>query len=100
MQFLYLFADIISTVLNLISLVIFVSAIVNLLIHLEIVNRFRHKFIFKLDDFLSRLTEPMYRFVRTRIIGPINGIDLSPLILILAIQFFEKLMYMTLAAIA
>jgi len=38
---------------------------------------------------LGRLTDPVYRFIRKYIPTVIAGIDLSPIILILALQFID-----------
>lgn len=38
---------------------------------------------------LNRLTEPVYAFVRRYIPTTIGGIDLSPIIIILALQFLD-----------
>ncbi len=38
---------------------------------------------------LNRLTEPVYAFVRRYIPTVIGGIDLSPIIIILALQFLD-----------
>ncbi len=46
---------------------------------------------------LMRLTEPVYAFIRRYIPTVIGGIDLAPIIVILALQFFDlffiKLLY-------
>ena len=41
---------------------------------------------------LNRLTEPVYTYIRRYIPTVIGGIDLSPVILILALQFVELLL--------
>ncbi len=41
---------------------------------------------------LTRLTEPVYRYIRRYIPTVIGGIDLSPIILILGLQFIELLL--------
>jgi len=41
---------------------------------------------------LYRLTEPAYAFIRRYIPTVIGGIDLSPLVLILALQFVQLLL--------
>lgn len=38
---------------------------------------------------LRRLTEPVYEFVRRYIPSVIGGVDLSPIIIILGLQFFD-----------
>ena len=41
---------------------------------------------------LRRLTEPVYEYIRRYIPTTINGIDLSPMILIFAIIFIQQLL--------
>jgi YggT family protein len=93
MGFIMLIVGLINTVLNLVVFVIIASVILNLLIHFEVLNRFKHRWVYKLEDFFGRLTEPMYRVVR-RYIPPLNGIDFSPLVILLAIQFLQQALVM------
>ncbi len=41
---------------------------------------------------LSRLTEPVYAFIRRYLPTVIGGIDLSPIILIFGLEFFQLLL--------
>ncbi|MDP2360317.1 MAG: YggT family protein [bacterium] len=44
-----------------------------------------------LAQFLQRATEPLFRRIRG-LIPPVNGLDLSPLIALLAVKLAEKLL--------
>ncbi|WP_200764149.1 YggT family protein [Nitrosophilus alvini] len=49
---------------------------------------------------LYRLTEPVYAFIRRYIPTVISGIDLSPLIVIIALQFIDLFLVKLLFALA
>ena len=82
--------DITIELLNLISLVILIAFILDLLLHFDLVNRYNPTVV-KVQDFLKRLTEPLYNFVR-RYIKPYNGIDFSPLVILLAIRLITHIL--------
>ena len=50
----------------------------------------QNQFIYTVLGFLYRITEPALRPIR-RIIPPLGGVDLSPMILILALYFIRNL---------
>lgn len=75
-------------ILGLVLMLVIVSAIFNLLIYFDLLNR-RNQLVNKIDDTFRRLTEPLYASVR-RVIPPINGIDLSPLVVMFGIEFLRK----------
>jgi YggT family protein len=64
-------------------------AIVSWLLAFNVLNR-GNPLVSKLYYFLERITEPVLMPVR-RVIPPIGGIDISPVILILLITFLEQL---------
>lgn len=84
-------AFLIIMILNLIFYVILASVILSWLIAFDVVNT-RNRFIAALSNTLYRLTEPMYRRVR-KFLPDTGGIDLSPMIIILAIFFFKQVIY-------
>ena len=61
------------------------SAILSWLVHFGVVNT-RNQFISMVGEFLWRITEPALRPIR-RFMPNLGGIDISPIILILAIYF-------------
>lgn len=97
MGFLLLVVDLVNTVLGLVAFIVFASVVLNLLIHFEVLNRFKHRWVHKLEDLFNRITEPMYRVVR-RYIPTLNGIDFSPLVILLAIQFLQRALVMLVTA--
>jgi YggT family protein len=80
----------IGTLLEFASWVVIASVILNLLQYFELINRYS-PFIRKLEDLLYRLTEPMFAPIR-KYLPSINGIDLSPMIVLLAIQFLSRIL--------
>ncbi|PHP68484.1 hypothetical protein CSC94_00285 [Zhengella mangrovi] len=56
----------------------------------------RNQFVSMIGDFLYKATEPVLRPIR-RILPDLGGIDLSPIVLFLAIFFFRQLLWTTIA---
>ena len=71
--------------------VIILSAVLSWLVAFDVVNM-RNRFVYLVGDTLNRLTEPVYRPVR-RLLPEMGGLDLSPLIVILALWFLRDLMW-------
>lgn len=89
------FIQLISAVLELYSLCIIVWVIIGLLIHFEIVNRFNpivQKIKYTLDKLIEPALVPLRRFLH-KLFGDMGGIDLSPILLILLIQFVQNALY-------
>ena len=79
----------IYTVLNVYSWFIIASVILSLLVHFNIVNRYQ-PFVQQVGIFLQRVTEPVYRRVR-KVLPPLGGFDLSPMIVLIALQFLQRI---------
>lgn len=62
--------------------------ILSLLVHFNIVNPYQ-PFVRKLSQILDRLVEPALRPIR-KYIPELGGVDLSPLVLILLLQFITN----------
>jgi YggT family protein len=77
----------IDAILGLIVVLLLVHVVLSWLIAFEIVSR-RNSVVGTVFEFTSRLTDPILRPLR-RIIPPIAGVDLSILILMLAIFFIR-----------
>ena len=71
--------------------VIILSAVLSWLVAFDVVNM-RNRFVYLVGDTLNRLTEPVYRPVR-RLLPDMGGLDLSPLIVILALWFLRDVMW-------
>ncbi len=77
----------INMIIELYSFVIFVYIVIQLLIYFEIVNKFQ-PFVAKVMQVLSSITEPVFNKIR-KYLKPINGVDISPLVLLLTLHFIQ-----------
>ena|SRR5208337_4094065 len=77
--------DFIDFLIGLCIFIVFVYVILSWLILLDIVNR-RNRVVYMFADSFQRLTEPMLRPIRRRL-PDLGGVDISPLVLILALYF-------------
>ena len=75
----------ILAVIKLYFYIIIAQIIYSWLVHFNVLNRYQ-PFVQQLGVFFQRMTEPAYRRIR-KYVPPIGGFDLSPIILILALQF-------------
>jgi YggT family protein len=87
-QALFWLAD---TVISIVIWLLVASAILSWLVAFNVINT-RNRFVYTVVDTLYRLTEPMLRPIR-RILPNLGGIDLSPLVLILGLQFLSHLLF-------
>ncbi len=62
-----------------------IMAIMSWLLAFNVLNR-GNPTVYRIFDFFERITEPVLKPIR-KIIPPLGGIDVSPVILILLIQF-------------
>ncbi len=72
-------------VIDLYMWVVIISVVMSWLIAFDVVNR-RNQFVYMIADSMQRLTEPALRPIR-RALPDLGGLDISPLILILALIF-------------
>ena len=86
---LYAFFGIVDMILQLLVWIIIAQAIISWLVAFNVINT-SSNFVRTLLGTLERLTEPLYRPIR-KILPDFGGIDLSPIVLILAIQIVRKL---------
>jgi YggT family protein len=70
-------------------ILIIVAVVMSWLLAFDVINR-RNLFALRVVQFLSALTEPVFRLVR-RVIPPIGGFDLSPMIVALGVIFVRIL---------
>lgn len=80
-------------ILNIIQIytwVIVAAVIASWLVAFGVVN-LRNEFVRRVVQILDALTEPVFRQIR-RVIPPIGGLDLSPLIVLIALQFLAYLL--------
>lgn len=74
-------------IIDLIKWVVIISVIASWLVAFGIINQY-NDFARSVLAFLSAITEPLLRPIRS-LVPPVNGIDLSPLILILLLIFIQ-----------
>lgn len=87
------FIDLINSVIYLINLGLMVWIVLGLLIHFDIVNRY-NPIVSRIYGTLSQLFEPLLRPIRARIMKYMpNGIDLSPVVLILLLNFIDSALH-------
>jgi YggT family protein len=82
---------VVDIILNLMIWILIIQAILSWLLAFNVINR-RNQFVATVWGFLLAITEPVLRPIR-RIIKPFNGLDLSPLVLILAIYLIRDVMW-------
>jgi YggT family protein len=78
------------TILDLYIWAIIISAILSWLVHFNVVNS-RNQLVHTIGSFLWRITEPVLRPIR-RFVPNLGGIDISPIVLILAIYFIQMVL--------
>lgn len=80
-----------STLIWWINIALFVWVVLSLLISFNVVNRW-HPVVSRMYETLSKLLEPLLRPIR-RILPDLGGIDISPIILIIVLNFIEQSLY-------
>lgn len=83
------------SVIQLIILVVIVSAILSWLIAFDVLN-VRNPTVYRIVRALDAITEPLLRPIR-RFIPNLGGIDISPIVLILLLQALKILVANTIA---
>lgn len=82
--------DIVFIVLDLFIWVLVAQAILSWLLAFNVVNA-RNQVVAAIWRFTHALTEPLIKPIR-RVVPPFNGLDLAPLILILAIILIQRVL--------
>ncbi len=77
----------ISYVITLYVYIIIAGAVMSWLIAFNVINT-RHGAVAMIADFLYRITEPVLAPIR-RLLPNLGGIDISPIVLILALHFLQ-----------
>lgn len=81
----YAIVWLVNTILSIMTWSIILSAIISWLFAFDVINR-RNRFVNQISDFLDRLTAPLLEPFR-RIIPPLGGMDISPIVVLLLINF-------------
>jgi YggT family protein len=77
----------IAMIITLYIWVVIISAVMSWLIAFDVVNR-RNRAVYTITDTLYRLTDPLLRPIR-HALPDLGGLDISPIILILALIFLR-----------
>jgi YggT family protein len=83
--------EVIDAVLDLYVWLLIISALLSWLIAFGVINSYSRA-VRMFMDFVARITDPVLAPIR-RIIPPVNGLDLSPLILIFIIYFIRSFIH-------
>ena len=83
--------NLINTVISIYIWLLIAMVVLNLLVAFNMVNT-GNRFIYTIGDFLNRITEPLLRPIRN-ILPNLGGIDISPMVLILALYFVRDLAF-------
>lgn len=81
--------NLLDTVIRLYIWVLIASVILSWLVSFNIVNR-HNRVVHAIGDTLERLTEPLLRPIRN-LLPSMGGLDISPIVLILALYFIRDL---------
>lgn len=80
-SFLYFIVD---ALLGLLVMAIIINAILSWLVAFDVIN-LRNRFVYNVARFLEAVTRPVMAPVQ-RVIPPLGGVDISPIIVILVIE--------------
>jgi len=81
--------NLLDTIIGLYTFAVVISVVLTWLVQFKVVNT-SNQLVYMVGDFLYRITEPVLKRIRA-VIPPIGGMDLSPLILLLALFFVRNL---------
>jgi YggT family protein len=79
---------VIGSLLSLLIWAIIISAILSWLVAFDVIN-LRNRFVYNVARFLEAVTRPVLRPFQ-RIIPPLGGVDISPIIVILILQGINR----------
>tara|TARA_R110000751_G_scaffold245809_7_gene345792 strand:- start:3031 stop:3339 length:309 start_codon:yes stop_codon:yes gene_type:complete len=82
-------AIILLMILKFLWWVVIIHAVMSWLINFDVIN-LRQRFVYTIWSTLNRLTEPLYRPIRS-VLPSMGGLDLAPLVLIFAILALQVL---------
>ncbi|WP_321366960.1 YggT family protein [uncultured Celeribacter sp.] len=83
--------QILLMILGVVKFVMIVQIIMSWLINFQVLN-VRQPLVYQIWEGLSRLLEPIYRPIR-KILPPMGGLDLAPLVAFIAIYAIERIIY-------
>ncbi len=80
----------VNAVANLIFWALLIYIVLSWLIQFNVVNYRSNSFVRAVVDGLERFIEPMLRPIR-RLLPDMGGLDLSPIVLMIGLEFFRRL---------
>lgn len=87
----YALYNLINAVISIYIWVLIISVVLDWLVVFNIVNP-RNQIVFTIRDLLTRLTAPLLRPIRN-LLPSMGGLDISPVLLILALYFIRDLAF-------
>ena len=82
--------NLINLILSIIQWLVIASVVASWLVAFGVVNT-RNRAVYMIVDSLNRITEPLLKPIR-RLVPLFGGLDISPMILLLAIWFIQSLL--------
>ena len=79
-----------TLILNVVWFIMIAHIIMSWLINFQVLN-LRQPLVYKLWDLLNRLLEPIYAPIR-KILPPFQGVDFTPMVVIIAMIFLQRLL--------
>lgn len=83
--------NLLNTVISIYIWLLIAMVVLSLLVSFNVVNT-GNRIVYTIGDFLHRITEPALRPIRN-ILPNLGGIDISPMVLILALYFIRDLAF-------
>ena len=87
----YAVYNLVDTVIGIYVWLLLASVVLSWLVAFNVINT-HNRLVYVLGDFLHRVTDPLLRPIRN-LLPSMGGIDLSPLVLILALYFVRDLAF-------
>jgi YggT family protein len=81
--------ELLVQVIELYKFVLIVAVIMSWLVAFNVINT-HNRFVYTVNDFLYRFTEPALRPIR-RFVPNLGGVDISPIVLILLLWFVQRM---------
>jgi YggT family protein len=81
--------ELLVQVIELYKFVLIVAVIMSWLVAFNVINT-HNRFVYTVNDFLYRVTEPALRPIR-RFVPNLGGVDISPIVLILLLWFVQRM---------
>jgi YggT family protein len=81
--------ELLVQVIELYKFVLIVAVIMSWLVAFNVINT-HNRFVYMVNDFLYRVTEPALRPIR-RFVPNLGGVDISPIVLILLLWFVQRM---------